>query len=172
MDNQKYDNLFKLLIVGDSGVGKTCVITRFTNDSFTDKYKSTSGLEFKNKIVNVDNKSIKLQIWDTSGMETSQSYYKGALGIIVTYDITDDNSFNDVRNWMTQIDIFTQNNNVSKILIGNKCDKFDRKISFEEGQDLADEFGMQFFETSAKDKTNINEIFYSITKQILQNKTK
>ena len=169
----KPDHLFKLLIIGESGVGKTCLLLRFTDDSFTANHLTTIGIDFKIKVINILNKTIKLQIWDTAGQERfrtiTKTYYKGAQGIILTYDVTDDNSFKNIRNWIKQIETNAQTN-VCKVLVGNKCDKPDRKVSYEEGKKLADDYGMDFFETSAKSNTNVNETFNTLTQQIL-NKT-
>lgn len=166
----KYDHLFKLLIIGESGVGKTCLLLRFTDDSFTANHLTTIGIDFKIKIINLEEKQIKLQIWDTAGQERfrtiTKTYYKGAHGIILTYDVTDENSFKNIRNWVKQIEQNAQTN-VCKVLVGNKCDREDRKISYEEGAKLASEFKMQFFETSAKSNYNVNETFTYLTKEIL-----
>jgi small GTP-binding protein len=168
--SNKYDHLFKLLIIGESGVGKTCLLLRFTDDSFTANHLTTIGIDFKIKIINLDDKQIKLQIWDTAGQERfrtiTKTYYKGAHGIILTYDVTDENSFKNIRNWVKQIEQNAQSN-VCKVLVGNKCDREDRKISYEEGAKLASEFKMQFFETSAKSNYNVNETFTYLTKEIL-----
>ena len=170
MANHKYDHLFKLLIIGESGVGKTCLLLRFTDDSFTANHLTTIGIDFKIKIINLENKLIKLQIWDTAGQERfrtiTKTYYKGAHGIILTYDVTDKNSFKNIRNWIKQIEANAQNN-VCKVLVGNKCDRPDRVVSEGEGQNLADEFKMKFFETSAKTNQNVTEVFMYLTKEIL-----
>ena len=116
-----------------------------------------------------------MQIWDTAGQERfrtiTKTYYKGAHGIILTYDVTDENSFKNIRNWVKQIEQNAQTN-VCKVLVGNKCDKPDRKVSYEEGKQLADEYGMQFFETSAKSNMNVSETFTSLTNQILESNEK
>ena len=168
--SHKYDYLFKLLIIGESGVGKTCLLLRFTDDSFTANHLTTIGIDFKIKIINLENKLIKLQIWDTAGQERfrtiTKTYYKGAHGIILTYDVTDKNSFKNIRNWIKQIEANAQNN-VCKVLVGNKCDRPDRVVSEGEGQNLADEFKMKFFETSAKTNQNVTEVFMYLTKEIL-----
>lgn len=120
----------------------------------------------------MEEKLIKLQIWDTAGQERfrtiTKTYYKGAHGIILTYDVTDENSFKNIRNWVKQIEQNAQNN-VCKVLVGNKCDREDRKVSFDDGQKLAKEFNMQFFETSAKTNYNVNETFTYLTREILNN---
>jgi Ras-related protein Rab-8A len=174
MANHKYDHLFKLLIIGESGVGKTCLLLRFTDDSFTANHLTTIGIDFKIKIINLENKLIKLQIWDTAGQERfrtiTKTYYKGAHGIILTYDVTDETSFKNIKNWIKQIEQNAQNT-VCKVLVGNKCDKPDRKVSEEQGKTLAQEYGMQFFETSAKSNQNVNETFTFLTKEILKGNT-
>jgi Ras-related protein Rab-8A len=173
--SHKYDYLFKLLIIGESGVGKTCLLLRFTDDSFTANHLTTIGIDFKIKIINLENKLIKLQIWDTAGQERfrtiTKTYYKGAHGIILTYDVTDQNSFKNIRNWIKQIEANAQTN-VKKVLVGNKCDKPDRVVSKEEGKKLADDFGMNFFETSAKTNQNVTEVFNYLTSEILKNNEK
>lgn len=114
---------------------------------------------------------IKLQIWDTAGQERfrtiTKTYYKGAHGIILTYDVTDENSFKNIKNWIKQIEQNAQTN-VCKVLVGNKCDKPDRKVTEEEGKKLAADFNMSFFETSAKSNQNVNETFTFLTKEILK----
>ena len=171
MASHKYDSLFKLLIIGESGVGKTCLLLRYTDDSFTANHLTTIGIDFKIKIIPIEGKLIKLQIWDTAGQERfrtiTKTYYKGAHGIILTYDVTDQNSFKNIRNWIKQIEANAQTS-VKKVLVGNKCDKPDRVVSEEEGKKLADDFGMSFFETSAKTNHNVSEVFDHLTKEILK----
>ena len=113
-----------------------------------------------------------MQIWDTAGQERfrtiTKTYYKGAHGIILTYDVTDQNSFKNIRNWIKQIEANAQTN-VKRVLVVNKCDKPDRVVTEEEGRKLADDFGMNFFETSAKTNQNVNEVFNFLTQEILKN---
>ena len=171
MASHKYDYLFKLLIIGESGVGKTCLLLRFTDDSFTATHLTTIGIDFKIKIINLENKLIKLQIWDTAGQERfrtiTKTYYKGAHGIILTYDVTDANSFKNIRNWIKQIEANAQTS-VKIVLVGNKCDKPDRVVTKEEGKKLADDHNMSFFETSVKTNQNVTEVFNFLTKEILE----
>ena len=171
MSSHKYDYLFKILIIGESGVAKTCLLLRFTEDSFTTTFLTTIGIDFKIKIINLENKLIKLQIWDTAGQERfrtiTKTYYKGAHGIILTYDVTDQDSFKNIRNWIKQIEANAQGN-VKRVLVGNKCDKPDRVVTEEEGKKLADDYSMSFFETSAKTNKNVTEVFYHLTKEILK----
>ena len=139
---------------------------------------STIGLDYRFKKMPVDdNKEATVQIWDTAGQDRfraiTKNYYKGAHGIILTYDVTDENSFKNIKNWIKQIEQNAQTN-VCKVLVGNKCDKPDRKVSEEEGRKLANDFGMNFFETSAKSNQNVNETFTFLTREILkgcENKT-
>ena len=165
----------KILIIGESRVGKTCLLLRFTDDIFTDHHVSTIGIDFKTKNLIIDNKQIKMQLWDTAGQERfktlTKNFYKSADGIVLVYDITDENSFKNVRVWMKQIDDYG-NNKTSKILVGNKCDwEENRKVSTEEGQNLAKELSLNFFESSAKDNLNVQEIFITIAKKILMDET-
>eukprot|EP00252_Welwitschia_mirabilis_P002287 TRINITY_DN1219_c0_g1_i4.p1 TRINITY_DN1219_c0_g1~~TRINITY_DN1219_c0_g1_i4.p1 ORF type:complete len:139 (+),score=26.97 TRINITY_DN1219_c0_g1_i4:57-473(+) len=120
-----FDYLFKILLVGDSAVGKSCLLLRFTEDSYAESYVSTIGVDFKIKTIELDGKTIKFQIWDTAGQErfktVTSSYYRGAHGIIIVYDITDIDSFDHVKNWLSEIERYTKDG-VDKILVGNKCD--------------------------------------------------
>ncbi|XP_053448481.1 ras-related protein Rab-13 isoform X2 [Nycticebus coucang] len=120
-----YDHLFKLLLIGDSGVGKTCLIIRFAEDNFNNTYISTIGIDFKIRTVNIEGKKIKLQVWDTAGQERfktiTTAYYRGAMGIILVYDITDEKSFENIQNWMKSIKEHASAG-VERLLLGNKCD--------------------------------------------------
>jgi len=174
MKKPSYDILEKMIIIGDSGVGKTCMLMRFSEDNYTTNHISTIGklnlgIDFKIKTVHVDGKNIKLQIWDTAGQERfrtiTETYYRGAHGIILAYDSNDDKSFDNIKTWMKQIETHATPG-VVKLLIGNKCDIPDRKITTEMGQSLARQFGIPFFEASAKTGANIKEAFEFIAKEI------
>ncbi|XP_044065196.1 ras-related protein Rab-13 isoform X3 [Siniperca chuatsi] len=135
---KKYDFLFKLLLIGDSGVGKTCLIIRLAEDNFNSTYISTIGIDFKVKTIEVDGKKVKLQVWDTAGQERfktiTTAYYRGAMGIILVYDITDEKSFENIQNWMKSIKE-NASAGVSRMLLGNKCDiEAKRKVSKETGE--------------------------------------
>ncbi len=123
--NQEYDYLFKLLLIGDSGVGKSCILLRFADDTYTESFISTIGVDFKIRTIEVEGKVIKLQIWDTAGQERfrtiTSSYYRGAHGIIMVYDITETESFKNVSNWNNEIAKYASEG-VRKLLVGNKCD--------------------------------------------------
>merc|ERR1711964_626978 len=149
---RNYDFLIKLLLIGDSGVGKSCCLLRFSEDSFTPSFITTIGIDFKIRTIELDGKRVKLQIWDTAGQERfrtiTTAYYRGAMGILLVYDITDEQSFLNIRNWMRNIEQHAADN-VNKILLGNKCDmQNDRMVDKQKGVDLAGEYGIKFFETS------------------------
>lgn len=161
-----YDMQIKLLMIGDSGVGKTCLLLRYANDSFSSTFITTIGIDFKIKNVEIDGTRIKLQIWDTAGQERfrtiTTSYFRGAQGILLVYDVTDRRSFESIRNWISQIQQHADVH-VNKILVGNKCDMLDDKvISTEEGQKLAQEFGIPFWECSAKTDINVDASFQGL----------
>ncbi|KAI8473092.1 MAG: Rab8/RabE-family small GTPase [Monoraphidium minutum] len=170
---ETYDFLIKLLLIGDSGVGKSCLLLRFSEESFTPSFITTIGIDFKIKKIFLDNKWVKLQIWDTAGQERfrtiTSAYYRGAMGILLVYDVTDEASFNNIRNWMRNIEQHASDN-VNKILVGNKMDMAEerRAVPYARGKALADEYGIQFFETSAKDNINVEEAFTSIAKDVMQ----
>ena len=167
---QKIDYKFKIMILGESKIGKTCFITRYTNNNFSGAYLTTVGIDFQSKIITLNNKTIKLQLWDTAGQERfrniTKNYYQTSHGFIVAYDISENESFKYVKHWLNDI-----NNNAPKnvkvILIGTKCD-LERKISKEEGEKIALENNIKFFETSAKDNINVKETFESLTLDILK----
>lgn len=168
--DDNYDYLIKLLLIGDSGVGKSCLLLRFSEDSFTPTFISTIGIDFKIRTVEIDGKRIKLQIWDTAGQERfrtiTTAYYRGAMGILLVYDVTDERSFLSIRNWIANIDQFASEG-VNRILIGNKCDMTTRRvIEYSAGKMLADEYGIRFLETSAKNSTNVDEAFISLARDI------
>ncbi|KAK9124114.1 hypothetical protein Sjap_013716 [Stephania japonica] len=168
-----YDYLIKLLLIGDSGVGKSCLLLRFSDDSFTTSFITTIGIDFKIRTIELDGKRIKLQIWDTAGQERfrtiTTAYYRGAMGILLVYDVTDESSFNNIRNWIRNIEQHASDN-VNKILVGNKADMDESKraVPTSRGQALADEYGIKFFETSAKTNFNVEQVFFSIARDIKQ----
>ncbi|EAA33006.1 hypothetical protein GE21DRAFT_5842 [Neurospora crassa] len=168
--NRNYDFLIKLLLIGDSGVGKSCCLLRFSEDSFTPSFITTIGIDFKIRTIELDGKRVKLQIWDTAGQERfrtiTTAYYRGAMGILLVYDVTDERSFNNIRTWFANVEQHATEG-VNKILIGNKCDwEEKRAVSKEQGQALADELGIPFLEVSAKANINIEEAFFSLANDI------
>jgi len=165
-----YDYLIKLLLIGDSGVGKSCLLLRFSDDSFTPSFITTIGIDFKIRTIELEGKRIKLQIWDTAGQERfrtiTTAYYRGAMGILLVYDVTDEKSFNNIRNWIRNIEQHATES-VNKILIGNKCDMVEKKVvDSARGKALADEYGIKFLETSAKNSINVEEAFITLAKDI------
>merc|ERR1712159_618879 len=165
-----YDMLIKLLLIGDSGVGKSCLLCRYSDDVFNSNFITTIGIDFKIRTIELDGAKIKLQIWDTAGQERfrtiTQAYYRGAMGILLVYDVTDDKSFNNVRTWMRNIEQHS-NDNVVKILVGNKCDaEGKRMVTWQQGHDLAKEYGLEYFETSAKANINVEDAFTSVARAV------
>lgn len=171
MSRKKFDRQYKLLILGESGAGKTCLLLRYADNYFTSNHLPTIGIDFKFKFLNIGDKTIKLQIWDTAGQDKfrtiTKTYYKGAHGIVLTYDLTDKASFKNVINWITQIEANAKKN-IAKVLVGNKCDLPCREVTEEEGKHLAEEYGMQFFEASAKTGQNVSEVFECISNEIMK----
>jgi len=168
--NPEYDYLWKLLLIGDSGVGKSCLLLRFADDTYTESYISTIGVDFKIRTIQDNGKTIKLQIWDTAGQERfrtiTSSYYRGAHGIIVVYDITDQVSFNNVKQWLQEIDRYACES-VTKLLVGNKCDLASKRaVPYETAKEFADTAALQFLETSAKDATNVEKCFMTMAHEI------
>ncbi|CAM6099443.1 unnamed protein product [Calypogeia fissa] len=160
----------KLLLIGDSGVGKSCLLLRFCDDSFATTFITTIGIDFKVRTIDVDGRKVRLQIWDTAGQERfrtiTTAYYRGAMGILLVYDISDSSSFQNVRNWIGSITEYAAEN-VNIVLVGNKADMADkRQIAKAQGQALADEYNIKFFETSAKTNFNVEEVFTSIARDI------
>lgn len=166
-----YHYYLKYLMIGDSDVGKTSLLHSFIEEKYEEKHFSTIGVDFKHKIIKNKDKIIKLQIWDTAGQERfrtlTKSYYKIAHGIILIYDVTNLESFENIKSWMDQI----KNNsgdNVIKILVGNKIDMKDkRKIPYSVGEQFAKENNIKFFETSSKEYLNIQEIFFTLTDDVM-----
>ena len=167
------DYLFKLLLIGDSGVGKSCLLLRFADDTYTDTHIATIGVDFKIKTVQIDGKNVKLQIWDTAGQERfrtiTSSYYRGAHGIIVVYSVIDLQTFQNVRQWLQEIERYASDT-VIKLLIGNKSDLEDeRAVTLEQGQELANSLNVSFMEASAKMSMNVDELFIKIATDIMKN---
>lgn len=175
MAKKTYDLLFKLLLIGDSGVGKTSILFRFSDDAFTPTFISTIGIDFKIKTIELRGKKIKLQIWDTAGQERfhtiTTSYYRGAMGIMLVYDITNSKSFDNIQKWLRNIDEHA-NEDVEKMIVGNKCDMEDRRIiPKERGEAIARENDIRFMETSASSNVNVDKAFLELAKAILDNQT-
>ncbi|KAJ7333856.1 Ras- protein Rab-35 [Desmophyllum pertusum] len=173
MAAKDYDHLFKLLIIGDSGVGKSSLLLRFADNMFSGSYITTIGVDFKIRKINADGEMVKLQIWDTAGQERfrtiTSTYYRGTHGVIVVYDVTSADTFVNVKRWLHEID---QNcDDVVRILVGNKDDDPERKVvEKDDAMKFAEQMGIQVFETSAKDNKNVEEVFNAITSMVLRQK--
>ena len=169
-DDESIERAFKIFILGDSSVGKTCLLKRYTEDTFQDVYLSTIGFDYKFKKVTLNNgKQIKIQLWDTAGQERfhtiAKSYYKGAHGILLIYDVTNQKSFDNVKRWVAQIKE-EASSKVVVILVANKIDSEKRIISKEDGESLAESFNLGFHETSAKNCINVSETFQDLIEKI------
>ncbi|KAM9314380.1 ras-related protein Rab-3D-like [Pholidichthys leucotaenia] len=161
--DQNFDYMLKLLIIGNSSVGKTSFLFRFADDSFTSAFVSTVGIDFKVKTIYRNNKRIKLQIWDTAGQERyrtiTTAYYRGAMGFLLMYEITSQESFCAVQDWATQIKTYSSDS-AKVVLVGNKVDlEDDRQVPTEDAKRVATELGFEFFEASAKDNINVKQVF-------------
>jgi Ras-related protein Rab-1A len=170
-NSSSHKYIFRICLLGDSGVGKTSLLTRYCDSIFKDKYSNTIGVDFR--VVTLKYKDIltKIHIWDTAGQERFKSisvnYFKSSHGFIFVYDITNKESFDNLNNW---IDLAFQNNqnSIVNFLIGNKCDlESDRKIDIEEGKNFAEQKKFIFLETSAKDDININKVFEFFTYKLI-----
>ena len=173
--DENYDFIFKVLLLGNSSVGKSSIFLRFVDDIWNDTFVPTIGVDFKIKTFEVDGKKVKLQIWDTAGQERFKniisSYYKGAHGILVMYDITDKESFKNITNWLIEIEK-NAGKNILKVLVGNKCDLEDKRvISFNQGKEFADSYGLKFIETSAKKNLNVVEAFQTLGRELMNTNT-
>ena len=174
---EKKTNHFKILILGDHAVGKSCFIIRYTDDTFQDVYLSTIGMDCKYKDINLENgKSIRLQIWDTAGQDRFRSLtknlYKGASGIILIYDISQRKTFDNVKGWIESIKEEVSSK-VLIVLVGNKIDKIEeREVKKVEGEDLAEELKLPFYECSALTGENINNVFLGLARKLVETKEK
>lgn len=166
---------FKILTIGESGVGKTCILRMFVEGKFLKNHLATIGIDFKTKNIEVDGTSIKLKIWDTAGQERfrniTNQYYKGADGIVLVFDLTDRKSFDKTREWMAQIKANTRSEEIAVVLLGNKCDAEPKVIQNNEAIALGEELGhIKYFQTSASQNIGIIESFEYLAREILNKK--
>ena len=163
---------FKILILGESGVGKTLLLRRFVENKFLKNHLATVGIDFKTKTLNINNQEIKLKIWDTIGQERicniTTQYYKGADGIVLVYDVANEASYEKIRDWMEQILSNTQQEDISLVLLGNKCNMEPRSVTEEMGKKLAEELNVSYFETSSINGQGIKEAFEQLTRDIMK----
>jgi Ras-related protein Rab-8A len=172
-DKENTEITYKVLLLGDSSVGKTCFLKRYIDNTFQDAYLSTIGFDFKFKNVTLkDGKKVKVQLWDTAGQERfrtiAKSYYKGAHGIILVYDVTNQKSFDNIRNWVNQIKE-EASSKVCIILIANKIDSDERVVSKQDGEKLAKNYELKIYEASAKENINVTEAFQDLIESINEN---
>lgn len=164
-----YDFLYKIILAGDSGTGKTAILKRFVDNEFQENHISTIGVDFKVKTLNINGKKTKLQIWDLAGnlrfRTITSSYYKGSHGIILVYDVADRKTFENLNSWTSEIDDRTDPDAI-RILVGNKIDSDIKQVSTEEGSDYARKHEMLFIECSAKKPVNIDSIFSVLINEI------
>jgi len=163
----------KILIIGESGVGKSSLLLRFTDDQFDPEMAATIGVDFKVKVMNQQGNRVKLAIWDTAGQERfrtlTPSYYRGAQGAILVYDVSSRESFVKIEDWLNELETYSTNHDLIKMLVGNKCDiEGERMVSREEGQKCARKYQMMFIEASAKTKEGVNVAFEELVEKIIQ----
>ncbi|CAK84110.1 unnamed protein product (macronuclear) [Paramecium tetraurelia] len=171
MNNREYDYLFKLVIIGNSGVGKSSLLVRYTDDTFSENYISTIGVDFKFKTFRLDGKGLKLQIWDTAGQERfrtiTNAYYKGADAIVIVYDTTCQSSFEEIeKSWIDEIHKHA-GKNTTVLLIGNKSDLPNKAVITERAQTYAKEKLMLFYETSAKTSHGVSQAFEELSRLLI-----
>jgi len=168
----QYDHLLKLLLVGDSSVGKTSLLLRYTQGDFKDAVRNTVGVDLKVKMVNFRGKKLKLTIWDTAGQERfrtlTSAYYRGAHGIVLVYDISSRQSFEDIKEWLKEVDVYSTNAEAVKMLVGNKTDREpQREVTKEQGAAFARANNMLFIEASAKTQSGVELAFEELIQKIL-----
>ena len=173
MKKESYDLLFKLILIGDSCVGKSNILSKYLKNEFDPNSRATVGVEFGTKNILINNKKIKIQIWDTAGQERYRSitsaYYKGAKGALIVYDITRKATFNNIDKWISDLKL-NGDKDICIVILGNKSDLNDkREITTEEGINKSEQFKTAFLETSALNGDNIGKAFEELIQQIIQN---
>lgn len=168
--------LFKIVVIGDSAVGKSNLLSRYARNEFNPNSKATIGVEFQTQVMEINGKEVKAQIWDTAGQErfraVTSAYYRGAVGALVVYDISRRLTFDNVARWLEELKTHADNN-VVKMLVGNKSDlEHIREVPVEDGKKLAESEGLSFIETSALDNTNVMPAFQIVVKEIYNNVSK
>ena len=170
------DITLKILLIGDSYVGKTSLLLQYIDRECPENHMATIGVEFKDKIIQINKKNVKLQVWDTSGQERYRSitknFYRNADGVMFICDVTKESTFENIKNWLIDSEQNSNNSNFKKILVGNKIDlQKERVIDKEKLENFANKKGMNFYEASAKEGTNVDLIFTELAKLILEDKS-
>jgi Ras-related protein Rab-1A len=169
-----FTHLFKLVLIGDTGVGKSCLLMRVADDTFVETFITTIGVDFRFRMMKIGDKNVKLQIWDTAGQERfrtiTSAYYRSGDGVIIVYDVGKRETFDHVREWFQEINKYTKPDTLI-LLIANKADRADRVVSLAEGQMLAKELGISIIETSARTAENVESAFVRIAEQLIQKKS-
>jgi small GTP-binding protein len=165
------DPLLKLLLIGESSVGKSCLLLRYADNRFQEGYFTTIGIDFKVRSVTIENTKVRLQIWDTAGQEQfrtiTKAYYHGAHGILLVFDVSNAETFAQCQGWMNSISE-SLSDPVEIALVGNKCD-MERQVTKEQAQEFADRYGVRYFETSAKTGENVESTFLEVAKMVVSN---
>lgn len=165
----RYDHTFKVVVAGDSGVGKSSLILRYADNTFNPSYTATIGVDFKIRVLEVDGKRVKLQIWDTAGQDRFRSivsnYYRGAHGVLLVYDVSTAESFDHIPDWLDEVRGHAPDD-VAVALVGNKCDVEPRAVPREMAEALAQDRGMDHFETSARTGANVEELFLQTARRM------
>ena len=170
----EYYCAFKILTLGESGVGKTSILLRFAGHKFRETYLATIGLDFHPKVIKVSDKDIQLKVWDSAGQERfhniTRTMFKDADGIALIYDVTDKESFSKIKYWIEQMKSNISEKDIGLVLLGNKCDIKERVVSQQQGKEMAQKLNISYFETSAKTGKGINEAFLHLAKEIMKKK--
>eukprot|EP00667_Euglena_gracilis_P021962 EG_transcript_24244 len=176
MPYSEYDYVVKVVVVGDSGVGKTSLLLRYADDTYDDRYLATIGVDFRITTMEIGNKVAKLQLWDTAGQERfrgiTQNYYRAAQAVVICFDLTDLESFQNCKKWMSDVETYCPAD-VTKMMIGTKVDLTSKRVvSFQDAQAFADQYGCPYFETSAKASTQVADAFQSLVQKIVTEREK
>ena len=166
------DMSIKFLVIGDANSGKSVLLLRFADDSYTESYVSTIGVDFKIRIVEAKGKQVKLQIWDTAGQERfrtiTASYYRGTQGVMIVFDVCSQKSYSEVLYWLHEVDKYASEN-VNRIIVGNNCEKVaERVIEYKAAKEFCDGLGIPYIECSAKNGTNIEKAFMTLTEDVVE----
>ena len=167
-----YDCKLQFLIVGDSTVGKTSLLNRYNNGKFDEKYLATIGIDSFFKDVNLDGKTIRVKIWDTAGQERykalTEGYFRNAQGVLIVYDVTNEETFEHLKYWIPSVKKHIDIKQIPAIILGNKIDETKREVTKEKATNYAKEEGIKYFETSAKDGTNVEESINYLVKKVMK----